>query len=83
LPSANDCPECKGRSEEYCLSKRQCIDHQDQRPISRDRHEEKLIPVHDRLGHRFGVHDQLENMANDRVLHEESLNHEIEHQHNY
>jgi hypothetical protein len=83
LPSADSCPKCNWSREDFHSSKRQCRDDRSHWPISRDGHKERCVPVHCRLGRRVSIHDWLEVMANDRVLDQEPLNHEIEHQRPY
>jgi hypothetical protein len=83
LPSVDNCPECNRSREDVRSSKRQCHDDRRRCLISKDRREEKHIPVHERLERKVEEQDLLEDEANDVVPEEEPLNREIEHQCTY
>jgi hypothetical protein len=69
--------------ERFSSQEFESLSHLIQKLSNVDRHNENHIPVHDRLGSRISVEDQLEVRANDRVPDEEPLNHDVEHQRNY
>lgn len=49
LPSFDNCPRCNGQYEDHRSSRRQLYDDQGQRPIIRDKHDErKHVPVYKR-----------------------------------
>jgi len=83
LPSAYDCLECSGQgSRSYKKPRHGDESYRRERTSVHDRLE-KRVSVHDRLGgrtmlrdpagRRVPAYDQLEQMADDRVQHDQSM----------